>query len=373
MYVTSTGGGNPNRKPVTQKENNSVKQAEAKLQEQMAQKPGAYQSQWQAQLDATMDKILNREEFSYDMNGDALYQQYKDKYVAQGQKAMMDTMGQAAALTGGYGNSYAQMAGQQAYHGYLQDLNDQIPELYQLALSRYQAEGDDLTKQYGILADREADDYGRYQDQVSDWQAAVDRAQNNLDYERNYLYQLGRDKVADQQWQAEFDEAKRRYDQEWAYETGAVSGGGSGTGGSDTTGTDYSSSGSEANGGVSSLAIKQMQSALGVSPDGIWGEASRAAAMAAYGISDPATLYKFMHQASKNDNTDAVISILTEEYPSKVITSSQDWTRAAEMVGGADVLIANGFTVKTGSKSGKTSVVERKQPLAREDRYVEDR
>ena len=49
-------------------------------------------------------KINNREKFAYDLNGDALYQQYKDRYTQMGKQAMRDTMGQAAALTGGYGN-----------------------------------------------------------------------------------------------------------------------------------------------------------------------------------------------------------------------------------------------------------------------------
>jgi hypothetical protein len=40
-------------------------------------------------------------------------------------------------------------------------------------------------------------------------------------------YQQGRDQVADQKWQAEFDEAKRRYDQEWAAAHPETSGSGS--------------------------------------------------------------------------------------------------------------------------------------------------
>ena len=185
-----------------------VKQAEALLQQQLAQKPGAYQSAWQTQLDETLAKIMNREKFSYDLNGDALYQQYKDQYMLQGQQAMMDTMGQAAALTGGYGNSYAQQVGQQTYQGYLQQLNDRVPELYQLALNQYNQEGQDLYNQYGLYADRENLDYGRYRDQVSDYNAELARLtedaryQGELDYGRfmdavNLAYGQHRDKVSD--------------------------------------------------------------------------------------------------------------------------------------------------------------------------------
>ena len=111
-----------------------------------------------------MDKILNREKFSYDLNGDALYQQYKDKYIQQGKMAMADTMGQAAAMTGGYGNSYAASVGNQAYQASLQQLNDVIPELYQMAYDRYNQEGQDLYNQYGMLSNERSTEYGMWSD-----------------------------------------------------------------------------------------------------------------------------------------------------------------------------------------------------------------
>ena len=220
------------------KPSDTVAQAESMLQQQMANKPGAYTSPWQSQLNDVINKILNREKFSYDLNGDALYQQYKDQYTTQGKMAMMDTMGQAAAMTGGYGNSYAQSVGQQAYQGYLQQLNDKVPELYQLALSQYQTEGDAMYNQAALMAQQEEQDYGRYRDTVSDHYTELDRLYNQYNAERDYdygkytddrnynygifsddrnlAYQTERDKVADQQWQAQFDEAKRQYDQQYA-------------------------------------------------------------------------------------------------------------------------------------------------------------
>ena len=218
-------------------QSDTVAQAQQMLHDYMAQKPGEYQSTWQGQLDEIMAQIMNRQPFQYDVNSDALYQQYKDQYMAQGQQAMMDTMGQAAALTGGYGNSYAQTAGQQTYQGYLQQLNDKIPDLYQLALSKYQMEGNALADQYAMLGAREDQDYGRWRDSVGDYYTELNRlysqynTERDYDYgqyidDRNYQYQVGRDTVADQQWQtqydeavrqwqAEFDENQRRYDQEW--------------------------------------------------------------------------------------------------------------------------------------------------------------
>ena len=56
-------------------------------------------------------------------------------------------MGKAAALTGGYGNTYAQTAGQQSYEAYMQQLGSVIPELYDRAYDRYTAEGEALYKE----------------------------------------------------------------------------------------------------------------------------------------------------------------------------------------------------------------------------------
>lgn len=279
----------------------TVSQAEALLQQQMAQKPGAYQSTWTEQLNDTIQKILNREKFSYDMNGDAMYQQYADQYVTKGKMASMDTMGQAAALTGGYGNSYAQNVGQQAYQAYLQQLNEVVPELYGMALDQYNQEGQNLYNQAALMAQQEDQDYGRYMDGLNAWLTERDYLAGRYDTERDYdygkwadgrdfgygqyiddrnmAYQQDRDKVADQQWQAQFDEAKRQYDQQYALSASKGSGSG-GSGGSGGGG-----GGSVNNGNLSTSEIKKLQTALGVTADGKWGPASQAAAQKKLGAS----------------------------------------------------------------------------------------
>ena len=176
-------------------ESDTVKQAKGLLQEHMANKPGEYSSQWQAQLNDTLNKILNREEFSYDLNGDVLYQQYKDQFATQGKQAMMDTIGQAAAMTGGYGNSYAQTVGQQTYQGYLQELNDKVPELYQIALNQYNQEGQDLKDQAILLGQQDEKDYGRYRDSVSDFYTNLDYLTGRADKEAATDYERWSDKV----------------------------------------------------------------------------------------------------------------------------------------------------------------------------------
>lgn len=118
-----------------------------------------------ASLSDLYSQIMNRQKFSYDVGSDPLYQQYKDRYLQQGQTAMRDTMGQAAALTGGYGSSYAQGVGQQAYDRYVQGLTDKIPELYSAAYSRYQDEGNNLMQQYALAKDKEDSEYSRAQNE----------------------------------------------------------------------------------------------------------------------------------------------------------------------------------------------------------------
>ena len=265
----------------------AVAQAEALLQQQLAQKPGEYSSAWQGQLNDILAKINNREDFSYDVNEDALYQQLKDQYLAQGQMAMMDTMGQAASLTGGYGNSWAQGVGQQAYQGYLQQLTDQVPELHQFAYDKYKQEEAALYDQASLIAGMENQDYSRYQDSLSAYYAELDRLaedaryQGEQDYGKwadklNLDYGMHRDQVADSQWQAEFDEAKRQYDQAYALENGSSSsgskGGNGGNGGNGNKGGSYTK-----NPGYTKEQILSIQKQAGIDEDGIWGPDTAAA------------------------------------------------------------------------------------------------
>ena len=146
-----------------------LQQSQAALDSHLTTKPGAYQSKYQGQIDRVMQNITDRKPFQYDVNGDALYQQYKDRYTQMGRQAMQDTMGQAAALTGGYGNTYAQNAGQQAYGAYMQGLTDKIPELYQLALDKYDRDATLEKEKYSVLKDADATDYGRWGDRLNQW------------------------------------------------------------------------------------------------------------------------------------------------------------------------------------------------------------
>lgn len=211
-----------------------VLDAEAALQQQKAAKPGEYVSAYEAPLQQAMDRILNREDFHYNLDGDALYRRYRNQAIRNGRLAMADAAGQAAALTGGYGNSYAQSVGQQAYNRQLDSLADRIPELYSLAMSQYQLQTQNLRQKYDLLSGAQQQEYSRYQDALAAWQKEADQLWQAYTDARDTDYDAYRDEIADWQWQQEFDENKRRYDQEWeaahptvtpVYSTGRSSGG----------------------------------------------------------------------------------------------------------------------------------------------------
>ena len=296
------------------KESDIVKDAYAALQAQLAQKPGEYKSQWQAQLDDTMNKILNREKFSYDLNGDALYQQYKDKYIQQGKMAMGDAIGQASAMTGGYGNSYAQSVGQQMYQKELQNLNDVVPELWQMARDMYDREGQDLYNQFAMLGDRENMDYGRYRDSVADFMTERDYLTGRYDSERDYdyskynnerdfaygkysddrnlaygqyadnkdiAYSEHRNAIEDALRREEFEyqqERDRISDEQWQKQYDALYG----DKGTTTTTTEPTKNldnrGKYNNGNLTIDQVKALQKALGVEADGLYGAGSKEAA-----------------------------------------------------------------------------------------------
>lgn len=104
------------------------------------------------QLNSLYEQIMGRGKFSYDLNGDMLYRQMADQYTQQGRMAMRDTMGTAAGLTGGYGNSYADQVGNQAYQQYLTQLNNNIPALYDRAYEAWLNEGDQMMQEYQMAA-----------------------------------------------------------------------------------------------------------------------------------------------------------------------------------------------------------------------------
>lgn len=184
-------------------------------------RPGNYQAKYQDQMDSILNQIGDysngNKQFNYDLNADMLYQQYKDQYLQNGKQAMMDTMGNAASLTGGYGSSYGTNAGYQAYQQYLTQLNGAIPDFYDRAYQRYGDDYNRLQNYYGDLASAEATnrqnydqdysnylnsvssansvystlhnaDYGQYSDALSYWQNAANAENANWQYTNSQAY-----------------------------------------------------------------------------------------------------------------------------------------------------------------------------------------
>ena len=228
----------------------TYQEALKKQQETESSKPGEYQGAYDQQLKDIYDKIMNREKFSYDLAGDPLWQQYKDQYTQQGRMAMMDTMGQAANLTGGYGNSYSQAVGQQQYNAYMQQLAAVMPELYDRARDAYDAEGNRMLQEYQLTGDLAADDYSKYQDAYNRWLTERSYAQDNANtaYDRGYnqwlqeLTQRNKDREFEEsvrQYNESLAEQKRQYDASLAsrYSSGGGSGGSGGSSSSKSGGS----------------------------------------------------------------------------------------------------------------------------------------
>lgn len=147
--------------------------------------PAAYESGFDAQLKALYDELSARPDFRYDPADDPAYRSYAALYERKGKAAMSDTLGKAAALTGGYGSTYAQSAAQQAYNDYLMQLAGVVPDLQEQAWQQYKAQGDDLLRRYQLLDGQEKEAYDRWQDEVKAWQSAVNAAQDSYDSARS--------------------------------------------------------------------------------------------------------------------------------------------------------------------------------------------
>ena len=144
-----------------------------------------FTSSYDGEIRRLYDEIVNRPAFRYDPRSDPLYQSYRSQMVTEGERAMRDTMGQAAALTGGYGSSYAQGVGQQEYELYLQRLGQVMPQLYKAAWERWSAEGDELKGLFDTTMTLARDEIGREKDRFDEAarleEQSYQRGQDKLD------------------------------------------------------------------------------------------------------------------------------------------------------------------------------------------------
>jgi len=198
-------------------QNDQAQAAQQNLQTVQQQKPQTYNSKYSAQLDTILQEIQSPKTFKYDMNGDPLFNSYKDLVVQQAKQGAQNAQGMATGLTGGYGNSYAQSAGAQAYQQALLPLYERIPEFANLARQNYDADISNRYRALGALQDAENADYNRYRDTVSDWREDVAQAQDTYRDERDFGYSDYLNQLNYWNNQAAAENADMRADQDEAF------------------------------------------------------------------------------------------------------------------------------------------------------------
>lgn len=164
-------------KPGKYSESDALIAARKQLADKEANAPAEYVNKYADAIDEILDKVNSRGEFNYDINVDPIWNSLKDTYQRNAMLGMKNAMGEASALTGGYGSSYSQQAGQQAYQQSISEMTDIIPQLADNALARWQAGGNELRSNLAALQSQQAQDRAMYES---------DLAQFNTD--RNYLY-----------------------------------------------------------------------------------------------------------------------------------------------------------------------------------------
>lgn len=158
------------------------------------------------------NKILSRENFSYNAEDDPLYQQYAEMYRREGDRARENTLADIASSAGGM-NSWAVTAAQQAQNNYNAQLGDKIPELYQLAYQMYLNEKASDVENFGLANQMSDRQYNRYMDQMNLWRD-----------DRNFAFDYYLSDWDNYKWGTEFNSnvnqnqiANDRYDKEWEY------------------------------------------------------------------------------------------------------------------------------------------------------------
>ena len=218
-YGSYSGGGDGMKgqysptyvKPNKAAENSNVDALFNKFNEAYKNPAPTWTPRYEAEIQGLLSDISNRKGFSYNMNEDPMYQQYRDQYIREGQRAMKDTAAQTAALTGGYGSTYGAIAAQQGYDNYLARLNDRVPQLEQMAYGRYMDDVADKYNQLGAYQTEENRLYGQYMDALGQYntdrnfafgsmQAAMDQNNHENEFDRS-LFESDRNYgLTEEQW-----------------------------------------------------------------------------------------------------------------------------------------------------------------------------
>lgn len=163
-----------------------------------------YENAFAQQQKDLLDRILNREDFSWSKETDPQWSSYKKSYLREGDRATANALAQASAASGGRPSSYAVNAATQAGDYYATKLNDVIPTLYQQAYERYLDEYNMKLKDLNTVNQQEQLDYAKYLDRLGQFNTDRGFAYQNYadDYDRL------RSQLADVQGQDQIDYAR---------------------------------------------------------------------------------------------------------------------------------------------------------------------
>jgi hypothetical protein len=163
-----------------------------------------YENAFAQQQKDLLDRILNREDFSWSKETDPQWSSYKKSYLREGDRATANALAQASAASGGRPSSYAVNAATQAGDYYAAKLNDVIPTLYQQAYERYLDEYNMKLKDLNAVNQQEQLDYAKYLDRLGQFNTDRGFAYQNYadDYDRL------RSQLADVQGQDQIDYAR---------------------------------------------------------------------------------------------------------------------------------------------------------------------
>lgn len=200
----------------------------------VAEDAPVYENRYDEQINDTAQDIIARDPFSYDSANDPLYKYFANMYQRNGERAMRDTLGELSARTGGLASSYAGSMAQGSYNEYMQGLNDIVPELYNLAYSIYQNEGDEQRANLEMLQALEQGDYAKYRDLLSQWNTDRSFDYGLLSDQIGLDYQRERDALSDAQDAREWQYKLQQDAEKTASGAGASSNGNyTGAGGGD--------------------------------------------------------------------------------------------------------------------------------------------
>ncbi|MEG1491640.1 MAG: hypothetical protein RR394_05245 [Oscillospiraceae bacterium] len=132
------------------------------------QSPGSYsapeyESKYSGQISGTLDKITNSK-FDYNHETDPLYGSYKKEYTREGERATRDTLGNAAASSGGIASTAAVTAASQAGQYYGAKLADKVPELRQQKYNEFMQEKNADLAILNAMQNLDNSDYSKYSD-----------------------------------------------------------------------------------------------------------------------------------------------------------------------------------------------------------------